>query len=182
MNTNPISLLLQMIANVLTKLHLASPDLVAEASALIPDGRVSFHNNRVTFYTGAEENDQTPAAGATSSDQIWDQAIFSALFVSLDDISIAGNQFQANVPPYFSRSGSGMGAAAPSGLKFIHVASVGTTIRAVGNGISEGLYSTVLSYGSMALFANVTTSNEATHAFVTTGPKKVEANNLSLIP
>ena len=181
MNTNPILLLLYMIGDLLTKLHLATPDQVTAAATLIPDGRVSFHNNHVTtFYTDDEETEQPPTAEGTPYQQIWDQATFSALFVSLDDISLTGNQFQATVPPYTSQS-AGV-TSFQFGLRFIHVASMGTTIRAVGNGISEGLNSTILSYYSMALRTNLTTSNEATHAFLTSAPKNAEANNLSLVP
>jgi len=183
MNPNPILAVLYMIGDLLTKLHLATPGEVAAATALIPDGRVLFHNNHVTTsYTDDEETDQPPTAEGTLYDQIWDQITFSALFVSLDDISLADNQFQATVPPYLSRDTGGAVTLVQLGLRFVHVGSIGTTIRAIGNGISEGFASTLLSYASLALYTNLTTSNEATHAFMTIAPKSAEANNLSLTP
>lgn len=174
MNTNPIFLLLHVMMGFLTRLHLAGRQQVSQVSRLFPDGRVLFHNNQVTFSMEVESSTQIPAEAAPArGEELGNQAIFSTLLISLDDISLAGNQFQATVPPL---SGTTLS-------RFTHVACAGTTIRAVDNGFAEPRASTRVSYTSLALAANVTTGNEATHNFVTAtlqSQNNIETNNVSL--
>jgi hypothetical protein len=156
--------------------------------AHFPDGRVLFNNNQVTFNTDVQE---TVASLGQMNGQwftrAWNAATFSALLVSLDDISISGNQFQATVPAYtlegldkYQQQQISLTDLFAYLLKFIHVGSVGASVRATGNGLEERLFSNWVSYASNAMAMNVTTGNEATHSFVTNAPKKAEANNLSL--
>jgi hypothetical protein len=182
-------LLLQMMASGTTTVHLEGSEMENSYFAKFPDGRVLFHNNQVTFNT--EQEEEVVSLGKIDSQwfkRAWDAAIFSALFISLDDISLNGNQFQASVPPYVQDGLQKYQAGEISVeelwaylLKFMHVASSALTVRATSNGLTERMFSNYVSYVSNAMAMNVTTSNEATHAFVTNAPKKAVANNLSLM-
>jgi uncharacterized protein DUF6519/parallel beta helix pectate lyase-like protein len=183
-------LLLQMMASGRTDIHLEGSDMINSYFANFPDGRVLFHNNQVTFNT--EQEEEVTSLGKMDNQwfqRAWDAAIFSALFISLDDISLNGNQFQAAVPPYMQEGLQKNQAGEISLeelraylLKFVDVGSSALTVRATGNGLTEKISSNFVSYVSNAMAMNVTTSNEATHAFFTNAPKKAEANNLSLTP
>ncbi len=183
-----IALLLQMMAGGPTNLHLADSGAAAAAGPLLPDGRVLFHNNQITFDTEVEETvSSLGAMDAQWMQRAWDAAFFSVLILSLDDISLSLNQFQATVPPYMQTGiQKNQAGNMPPGdllayfLKFIPVGTAGTIIRATGNGLAERALSNYVSYASNAGAMNATTGNEATHAFVTNGPKKAEASNLSL--
>lgn len=184
-----LALMLQMLGSGQSNLHMDNVELeMKEAtSPRFPDGRVLFNNNQVTFNTQRQE--PVESLGELDSQwfvRAWNAATFSVLMISLDDISITGNQFQASVPQYVLEglelyrdkkiSASDLLAYM---LKFIHVGSVAITIRATGNGLSERLFSNWISYASNAVAMNATTSNEATHGFATNAPKKIE-DNLSL--
>jgi Family of unknown function (DUF6519)/Right handed beta helix region len=175
--------LMQMMASGPAQFHLEDYKSADSAFAHFPDGRVLFHNNQVTFRSEREED--VKSLGKMNdqwSKQVWEEIVFSALFISLDDVSLSGNQFQAYVPAYILK---GLEADKENwlayGLKFMQVGCVATTLRATGNGFSEPLFSNIVSYLSNATALNVTTSNEATHGFWTLAPKHSEANNLSLI-
>lgn len=182
-------LLLQMMASGTTTVHLEGSEMENSYFASFPDGRVLFHNNQVTFNT--EQEEEVVSLGKIDSQwfkRAWDAAIFSALFISLDDISLNGNQFQASVPLYVQEGLQKYQAEEITLeelwaylLKFMHVASSALTVRATSNGLTERMFSNYVSYVSNAMAMNVTTSNEATHVFVTNAPKKAEANNLSLM-
>ncbi|MBN1428151.1 MAG: right-handed parallel beta-helix repeat-containing protein [Anaerolineae bacterium] len=186
------ALLLRMISTGQTTVHMENS---RETNALIskyPDGRVLFHNNQVTF----SSVQQAVTQSSEQKDSEWyldlEQHTFSAFFMSLDSISLNGNQFQASVPQYAMRLVHDYqlmkgGVAEVQDLsdlcKFIHVASAGTVVQAASNCLSEPLLSTIVSYASLAAFMNITTNNEAVHGFVTSvrvGSKKVEKDNLSL--
>jgi hypothetical protein len=183
-----LALLLQMLTSGQTSLHLEDTGQLEGAFAQFPDGRVLFHNNQVTFDTQRVE--EVASLGKLDNQwaaRAWNAAVFSALFLSLDDVSLAGNQFQATVPLYMmiglQKYQQGQIPATDLiayWLKFVHVGSLATAIRANSNGLTERLYSNAVSYVSAASAMNVTTSNEATHLFGTEAPKKAEANNLSL--
>jgi hypothetical protein len=183
-----LALMLQMLASGSTHLHVADFEKMDEFFARFPDGRVLFHNNQVTFNT--ERQETVTSLGEFDSQwfaRAWTAATFSALLISLDDISISGNQFQATVPLYalaglnqYQEKKFSTGDLLAYLLKFIHVGSAASTVRATGNGLNERLFSNWISYASNATAMNITTSNEATHAFATHAPKQVEANNLSL--
>ncbi|MFO7583484.1 MAG: hypothetical protein R6W69_02045, partial [Anaerolineales bacterium] len=182
-----LALMLQMVSGGQTSLHMETLETRDETDSRFPDGRILFNNNQVTFNT--ERQEPVESLGEFDSQwfmRAWKAASFSVLLISLDDISISGNQFQASVPQYVREgleqyrdekiSTSDLLAYM---LKFIHVGSVAITIRATGNGLSERLFSNWVSYASAAVAMNITTSNEATHAFVTMALKKIE-DNLSL--
>lgn len=182
-----LALMLQMMSGGQTSLHVDNLETKEETSSRFPDGRILFNNNQVTFKT--ERQEPVESLGEFDSQwfmRAWKAASFSVLLISLDDISISGNQFQASVPQYvregmeqyFDKKISALDLFAYL-LKFIHVGSVAITIRATGNGLSERLFSNWVSYASNAVAMNITTSNEATHLFVTNAPKKIE-DNLSL--
>lgn len=183
-------LLLQMMASGRTTVHLEGSDMVNSYFANFPDGRVLFQNNQVTFST--EQEEEVKSLGKMDNQwfqRAWDAATFAALFIALDDVSLNGNQFQAAVPPYALEGLQKYQAGDISAeelwaylLKFIDVASSALTVRATSNGLTEKIFSNYVSYVSNAMAMNVTTSNEATHVFVTNAPKKAEANNLSLTP
>lgn len=183
-----IALLLQMMASGQTKLHIEDSRQLDEIFARFPDGRVLFHDNQVTFNTDQKEViESLGEINAGWAQRAWEAATFSALFISLDDVSLNGNQFQASVPPYmleglqqYLQKKISFADFLAYLLKFIHVGSGATTVRATGNGLTERLFSNGVSYASNASMMNVTTSNQATHAFVTNAPKKAEDNNLSL--
>ncbi|MBN2118639.1 MAG: hypothetical protein JW730_18850 [Anaerolineales bacterium] len=182
--------LLQMMASGQTNIHLEGAEMVNPYFANFPDGRVLFHNNQVTYNT--EQQEEVTSLGKIDAQwfkRAWDAAFFSVLFISLDDISLNGNQFQAAVPPYvlegLQKYQAGEIAAEELWaylLKFIHVGSSALTVRATSNGLTERIFSNYVSYVSNAMAMNLTTSNEATHLFVASAPKKADANNLSLIP
>jgi len=181
------AVLWQMMSTGQTNIHQDYQKIDA-LSASLPDGRVLFNNNQVTFNTTQEEviNSLGPLDSGWAQ-RAWDAATFSTLIISLDDISLNGNQFQATVPLYMQDGFQKYQAKQITAeelwaylLKFIQVGTAGTVIRANGNGIEERLYSNWVSYASNASTMNLTTSNEATHSLVTNAPKKAEANNLTL--
>jgi Family of unknown function (DUF6519) len=153
-------------------------------AAKFPDGRVMFHNNQVTFSSEDEEQ--------VDSQNIWKQLYLSALFLSFDDLSLSGNQFQASVPPYIltgykllTEKKIKVDDWLAYWLKFVDVASLATVVRANANGFSEHLYSNAFSYFSNGTLMNVTTSNEATHAIwgsASNPQKNSYDNNQSLTP
>jgi|SRR5271157_312291 len=183
-----LSLGLKMMSSGLINLHLTDFQQADTQAARYPDGRVIFNNNTISFNTD-QQGDVTSLdpLDATWPQRAWGQATFAALFMSLDDLSISGNQFQSTVPLYafeglqkYQAGGMTLGDLLAYLLKFIQVGSAGSIIRATSNGLSERLYSNSISYASNATAMDITTSNTATHAFVTNAPKKAEANNLSL--
>jgi hypothetical protein len=148
-----------------------------------------FNNNQVGLNSDKEEkvNDLGPLDNPQWAQLAWNAATFSTLLMSLDDILLNGNQFQATVPLYLQDGLQKYAAGEITAevlwaywLKFIQVGSAGTIIRALGNGLEERLYSNLVSYASNAAVMNLTSSNEATHLFVTNAPKKAEPNNLTL--
>jgi hypothetical protein len=154
-----------------------------------PDGRVMFHNNQVTFASEFKEPVETLGSDPAQWPMtLWKQLYLSALFVSTDDLSLNGNQFQASVPPYWLlgvkkfEENKNKELCWAYCLKFIDVGSIGTVVRANANGFSERMFSNVFSYSSIAAM-NVTTSNEATHWIGTYGlpGKKKSTNNVSLM-
>jgi hypothetical protein len=181
-------LLLQMMASGQVNVHM-DVETVNSLFANLPDGRVLFHNNQVTFNTEKEE--EVTSLGKIDGQWLkraWEATFFSALFISLDDISLNGNQFQASVPPYVlkglqedqDKESANLWAYL---LKFIHVGLSALTIRATGNALTERLSSNYVSYASNAIAMSMTTSNEATHAFVINAPAlKKREDNLSLMP
>ncbi len=181
------AVLWQMMSTGQTNIHQDYQKINA-SSASLPDGRVLFNNNQVTFNTTEEE--VVTSLGPLDSgwaQRAWAAATFSTLIISLDDISLNGNQFQATVPLYVQDGYQKLQNKQITVeelwaylVKFIQVGTAGTVIRADGNGIEERLYSNYVSYASNASTMNLTTSNEATHALVTNAPKKAEANNLTL--
>lgn len=179
---------LKMMSSGLTNLHLTDFQQADAQAAQYPDGRVIFNNNTVSFTTALEGDvSSLDPLDATWPQRAWDQATFAGLFISLDDLSINGNQFQSTVPLYaleglqkYQAGGMTLGDLFAYLLKFIQVGSAGSIIRATSNGLSERLYSNSISYASNATAMDITTSNTATHALVTNAPKKAEANNLSL--
>ncbi len=183
-----IALLLQMLTSGQTGLHLEDNEPVENAFSRFPDGRVLFHNNQVTFDT--EQVEDVASLGPIDNGwaaRAWSAAVFSALFFSLDDVSLVGNQFQATVPLYMliglQKYQQGQIPAADLiayWLKFIQVGSLATAVRASANGLTERLFSNGVSYASVASAMSVTTSNEATHLYATAAPKKAQADNLSL--
>ncbi len=183
-----MALVLQMMASGQTNLHVENFQKMDAFFSRFPDGRILFNNNQVTFNTDLHET--VESLGQFDSQwfaRAWKAATFSTLLISLDDISIAGNQFQASVPLYvlegleqYTKKKLPIGDLFAYLLKFIHVGSSASSVRATGNGLNERLYSNWISYASNAVAMNATTSNEATHAFATNAPKKAEANNLSL--
>lgn len=182
-------LMLQMMGSGITAIHLEGSEMVNPYFASFPDGRVLFHNNQVNFDT--EQEEEVKSLGKIDAQwfkRAWDAAIFSALFISLDDISLNGNQFQASVPLYMLQGLQKYQAGDITAeelwaylLKFVHVGSSALTVRATGNNLTERVFSNLVSYVSNAMAMNVTTSNEATHAFVANALKKANANNLSLM-
>jgi hypothetical protein len=175
------ALLLQMMATGQTNLHIEDFQRVDELFARFPDGRLLFHNNQVTFNTDQQE--QVASLGPLGGDQwfkrAWDAATFSVLLLSLDDTSLGSNQFQATVPLYWQEGLQKKDVDQLAYmLKFVHVGTAGTVIRATSNGLAERLFSNIVSYASNATNMNVTTSNEATHYIITNAPGKVQANNL----
>ncbi len=184
-----LALLIQMASSGATGLNIGDFQQVDSGLAGYPDGRVLFHNNQVTFNTSVPETVESLGQMIDNAwfQKAWAAATFSALFVSLDDISLNGNQFQATAPLYLQEGLQAYQTQKLSipdllayFLKFIHVGTAGTTVRASNNGLSELLYSNWLSYASNASVMNLTTSNEATHLYLTNAPKDTEANNLSL--
>jgi len=182
------ALSLQMMAGGQTKLHIENSEQPNALLARVPDGHILFHNNQVTFNTAqVEAVESLGDMNSTWVNRAWAAAFFSALFLSLDDVSLNGNQFQASVPLYalegqqkYQQGGMSIGDYLAYLLKFIHVASSASTVRAAGNGLAEHLLSNSVSYASNASAMNVTSGNEATHVYITNAPKKAEANNLSL--
>ncbi|MBN2388424.1 MAG: right-handed parallel beta-helix repeat-containing protein [Anaerolineales bacterium] len=183
-----IALLLTMLANRSTQLHFEGFQQLEQAEIGFPNGRLMFHDNQVVFRSALLE--QVESLGELDDQwmsRAWEQAFLSTLLMSLDDVSLSGSQFQADVPAYALIGWQKVLAKEipPSdllayALKFIHAASLGTIIRATGNGLTERLYANSISYASNASQMNITTSNEATHAFLTDAPKRVEEHNLSL--
>jgi hypothetical protein len=184
---------LLMLSNEDTTLHLGDDQPLDPLSGQIPDGHILFHNNQVSFNTDQEEKVQ--ALGQVTSQwpmQIWAAATFSALFFSLDDISLAGNQFRSTVPAYeqIGREVIKKMNKATSldistclyahQLKFIDVSTLAPVVRAVGNGLSERLRSNWCSYASLAGVMSLTSDNEATHNFATFAPQAKQDNNISL--
>ena len=182
-----IALLLQMMSTGNTDLHLEDNQL-EDAFAKIPDGRVLFHNNQVTFNTDIKEDVESQGdMNAGWPQRIWNAATFAALIISLDDVSLNANQFQASAPAYmldglqrYLQNKISLADFLAFMLKFIHVGSGAITARATGNGLVERWVSNGVSYASNAALMNITTSNEATHALVTNAPKRVQEHNLSL--
>ena len=182
------ALLLMAMANKNVTLHLEGLQQLETALSGFPNGRLAFHDNQVVFRTALVED--VESLGKLDDQWItkaWDQAFLSTLLISLDDISVQADQFQADVPAYVLTGlqkyiGKKMTVADLMAylLKFIHVASLGTVVRASANGLSERLYSNSVSYASIATMMNITTGNEATHGYMTTSPKRVEEHNLSL--
>ena len=183
-----VALLVQMLANAKTSLHL---EQFLNADALVsalPDGRILFSNNQVSFNT--EVTETVTSLGEIDSgfaQRAWKAATFSTLLFSLDDIALLGNQFQASVPLYLQLMIQAYQAGnLPVGLmyaymfKFIQVGTLAPSIRADGNGLNERLYSNFYSYGSTGVVMNVVTGNTATHFLLVTGPKLANANNLTL--
>jgi hypothetical protein len=181
-----IAILLQMLLAGNTSLHMESSPL--DALAGWPDGRVMFHNNQVTFNTDIQETVESQGdLNAGWPQRIWNAATFSALFVSLDDVSLNANQFQASAPSYaltgwelYLKEQISLADFLAYLFKFIHVGSGATTVRAEGNGLAERWFSNGVSYASNASMMNITTGNESTHALATNAPKRVEDHNLSL--
>ena len=182
-----IALLLQMMSTGNTDLHLEDNQL-EDAFAKIPDGRVLFHNNQVTFNTDIKEDVESQGdMNAGWPQRIWNAATFATLIISLDDVSLNANQFQASAPAYmldglqrYLQNKISLADFLAFMLKFIHVGSGAITARATGNGLVERWVSNGVSYASNAALMNITTSNEATHALVTNAPKRVQEHNLSL--
>lgn len=183
-----LALTLNMMASGQTSLHIENFEQVDEVFSHFPDGRVLFNDNQVTFNTDQQET--VESLGQFDGQwfaRAWNAATFSVLLMSLDDISIGGNQFQATVPAYVLEGFQQLRDKKISTtdlfaylLKFIHVSSLASTVRAGGNGLNERLFSNWFSYVSNAVAMNATTGNEATHAFATNAPKKAETDNLSL--
>jgi hypothetical protein len=182
------ALLLQLLSSGQTNLHIEDFQKIDELFSLVPDGRVLFHDNQVNFNTDVEETVQSLGQlGPQWFQAAWNAATFSALLLSLDDLSLSGNQFQATVPLYalegLQKDQAGkllLADLLAYFLKFMQVGTLGTVIRATGNGLSERIFSNLVSYVSIASAMNVATSNETTHLVVTNAPKKEVANNLSL--
>jgi hypothetical protein len=183
-----LALLLQMLASGQTNLHLEDAQPAEDAFTRFPDGRVLFHNNQVTF--DSERVEEVGSLGKIDNQwaaRAWQAAVFSSLFLSLDDVSLVGNQFQATVPQYMliglQKYQQGQIPASDLiayWLKFIQVGSLATAVRASANGLTERLFSNGVSYASAASAMNVATSNEATHLFAVAAPKKAAGDNLSL--
>lgn len=151
--------------------------------ALLPDGRVLFKGNQVDFRSKVEE--KIDAGKNVDLGQLLAEATLSTYIHTLDDAGILDNQFQASVPAYVlawykkqKETGSSANLLAYL-LKFIQVASIGTSLRATGNAISENLGSGYLSYASSAISMNLTTANQITHALLTVSgdPAKNYFNN-----
>lgn len=171
-----------------TIFHIEDRISVDSKHVKLPDGRVLFHNNQVWFNTAIHEKKIEGLKGNNIYDfsfKAWDAATFSALFLSLDDISINANQFQAAVPEYRLEY-PGQNPQDPLFwaylLKFIQVVALGSTIRAIGNGLNERLFSNYISLVTIASMMNVTTSNEATHGFFFLPTAVPGKPNLSLFP
>jgi len=186
---NPnLALLIQILRNNKTSLHIGDFLSLGALESALPDGRILFHNNQVSFNTDVVENVVTLGEiDSGFAQRAWKAATFSALFISLDDISVNDNQFQATVPPYlqllvqlYATGKMTVGLLYAYLFKFMQVGTLAPVIRADGNGLNEKLFSNYISYASSAGAMNVTTSNTATHFFLATGPKTANANNLTL--
>jgi hypothetical protein len=119
-----------------------------------PDGRVMFNDNQVTL-TLPGGDAQEPGLVAAS-----------VLLVSLDDISLQGNQIQSDVTP---------SKLLADGW------AIGTTVRAAGNSFSEPGGSAFLSYASQGSLMNSTIGNQAVHCILTASPQNVDVNNQVLL-
>ena len=172
-------------------MHFEDPGKLGAAALNLPDGRVLFHNNQVKFNSFVEEKvDSLGELDGQWPAKAWAAAYFSALIISLDDISVVGNNFEATVPLYALDGYQKVSKKqiTPSDLfaylfKFMDVSTAGAVIRASSNGMSERIFSTAVSYVSNATMMNVTTGNEGTHGFFTNAAnpsRKSEANNVSL--
>jgi hypothetical protein len=182
------ALAMQLIATGALTFHLEDYANIDALMAEYPDGRVLFHDNQVTFHSARQEAvDSLGPVDSTFFERAWKQATLSAVFYSLDDISLSGNQFQATVPLY---AGEGLKKWLENPklfeqylayfLKFIDVASAASIIRSVGNGFAERLLSNSYSYISFAALLNVTIGNEATHDFITVGRNTKDPDNPKL--
>jgi hypothetical protein len=177
----PRSALPSLLTSGLASLHF--DNVTQGISPAYPEGRVIFHHNQVTFSSDVEET--VEKLGDQWPQKFWEHCYLSALFISLDDISLSGNQFQALVPKYIliGEKQVEQGVDEMSfGLKFIDAAALGVVVRTNANGFSELLWSNFLSFLSYAMM-NVTTSNEATHwiwSSAANPQKNSYANNLAL--
>ncbi len=188
---NPaLALAIQAFLANQTSLHIEDFISPGATVANLPDGRVLFHNNQVWLHTAIQETVKSlGVVDATFAQRAWSAATFSALFFSLDDLSIQANQFQASVPPYltelsqsYTQKGFDLGLYLAYLLKFIQVGAVGSTVRANSNGLNETLYSNFISLDTLASALNATTGNTATHGILAFGSQTADANNLSLMP
>lgn len=179
---------LQMLGSQKSALHMEDLGQASQRDTTFPNGRVLFHNNQVTF--NSDQQETVESLGEFDNQwfqRAWDQAFFSALIISLDDVSVSNNQFQATVPPYmlegiqkYTQNDLPPTDLLAYFLKFIQVSALAFTIRGNGNGLTEHLYSNYYSYASAAIAMNLTTGNEATHLYATSANKNLETNNLSL--
>jgi hypothetical protein len=120
----------------------------------VADGRVMFNDNQVTIVFPA-------TAGA-------DARLVTAgvILVSLDDISLQGNQIQSDVTP---------------SKLLVDGWVIGTTVRAAGNSLSEPAGSAFFSYASQGTLMNSTTGNQAVHCIITASPQNIDTNNQVLL-
>jgi hypothetical protein len=128
--------------------------LLQSTAKAFPDGRLMFDHNQVTLIfpePKAEYNPKFPTA--------------SVLLFSLDDISLQGNQLQADSTP---------------DLMFANTVALGANIRATSNNFSEPAGSTTFSYYSWATLMNITSTNTAVHCISTRAPQSIEQDNLVL--
>jgi hypothetical protein len=181
---------LQMLGSQKSALHMEDMSQATRQVIAYPDGRVMFQDNQVTF--NSDQQETVESLGEFDNQwfqRAWNQAFFSALIISLDDISVSNNQFQATVPPYmlegiqkYTQNDLPPTDLLAYFLKFIQVSAIAFTIRGNGNGLTEHLYSNYYSYASAAVAMNLTTGNEATHLYATSAStsKNLETNNFSL--
>jgi hypothetical protein len=125
-----------------------------QAAKTQPDGRVMFNDNQVTLVLPADATQpaQLVAAGV--------------LLVSLDDISLQGNQIQSDVTPSKLLADGWV---------------LGATVRAAGNSFSEPGGSAFFSYASQGTLMNSTIGNQAVHCILTASPQNVDVNNQVLL-
>jgi hypothetical protein len=127
----------------------------------LPDGRVLFHGNQVTFYDARVSRHETLPAAIESKDYL----SCALLLVSSDDISLQDNQIRAELPGAFLRTDT---------------FALGNTVRTSGNRFAEVPERCFMSYRALAAFT-ITTANQATHCIVAEGGQVIEQQNQVMV-
>ncbi len=139
-------------------LHLELDEgVVLAPNKAVPDGRILFHDNQVTLAYPARSvpNDKPQTHAAAIG------------LISLDDVSVQGNQVVADVTP---------------DKLFSDMWCISATLRVNGNNLSEPAGSTLFSHVGVASLMNTTTSNQAVHCILAAAPQNVDLNNIVMFP